>query len=287
MARLRWLLTRQEEPKQQEIERGATEVEAAYLQFVRDFWMESGYSADTVNGWIPTSYSLTRVGTTSAGTLWRASDCWLDVDQESVWAPSCYILDGADGAEVVVTKSKDGGEVRVVEQWEDAVAAHPEAFAEDTDATILKHLNGELVKPVEKSEYRVIKSDETQRYTLGVAYPADQVDSHGDFTTPEELEATAWNFMGDVIAKGLEGAGTDHVDGTDGAGRIVESYIYRGPDWVDAESGKTIAKSGDWMLGAIWNEAEWESIVKGERTGWSIQGIASVDDDITSPAEAH
>jgi hypothetical protein len=278
MGKLNWLLSKQQPTK---IARGATEVEAAYLAFVRAFWADQGYySAEVIAEWIPTGYSLTRIGDTSAGALWRVTDGYYDYDECSQWAPSCFILDGADGAEVVVTKSKDGNEVRVVDEWESVVAANPEAFAEDTEATILKHLNGELEQSTVEKQVRIVRSDEAQRYTLGVAYPADELDSHGDFSTPDDLEVAAWNYM--VKSRN---AGLDHADGTDGEGVIVESYIYRGPDWIDGTSGKTIAKSGDWMLGAVWPEDAWASIVKGERTGWSIQGLAAIDDDVATPSE--
>ena len=55
--------------------------------------------------------------------------------------------------------------------------------------------------------------------------------------------------------------GTDHADGTTGAGRVVESYIYRGPDWF---IGDAAIKSGDWLLGTVWDETTWAKIKKGE-----------------------
>jgi hypothetical protein len=113
--------------------------------------------------------------------------------------------------------------------------------------------------------YAVVKADTAQRYTLGIAYPADDVDAHGDFTTADELEKAAWDFMARPLA------GTDHADGTDEAGRVVESYIYRGPEWAVEE--QTI-DNGDWMLGVVWSEETWSRITAGELTGFSIQGFA-------------
>jgi len=120
----------------------------------------------------------------------------------------------------------------------------------------------------------VVRPEEEKRYTLGVAYPVDELDSHGDFTDASELEEAAWRFMRDVIAKGHPGAGTDHAEGTEGAAQVVESYVYRGPDWLD-EEGNLIAKAGDWLVGAVWSEEAWQRVRRGELTGWSIQGLAS------------
>lgn len=150
---------------------------------------------------------------------------------------------------------------------------------EEARAAILDYLEraDEQAKPV----YKVAKAEAAQRYTLGVAYPANEVDSHGDWTDEVELERTAWEFMqsGNAV---LKGAGTDHADGTDLAGTPVESYIWRGPDWQD-EDGSVIAKSGDWMLGVVWNEDAWGRIEKDELTGYSIQGLAFVDESAETP----
>lgn len=117
--------------------------------------------------------------------------------------------------------------------------------------------------------YRVVKSEETPeaRYTLGIAYPADRLDVHGEYTTADELEKAAWRFA----KAGLRAPGIQHKNGTDGAGRVVESYIYRGPDW---QMGDEVVKSGDWLIGVLWEPSTWDSIKKGALTGFSIQGYA-------------
>lgn len=114
--------------------------------------------------------------------------------------------------------------------------------------------------------------DEPQRYVLGVAYQAGRdprikkgADGARDFFTPEELELAAWYF-----AKSEQEVGIQHIDGTVGAATIVESYIWRGPDWVQADG--TIVKAGDWLLGAVLDPWSWEMVQKGQLTGWSPQG---------------
>ncbi|QGJ93454.1 capsid maturation protease [Arthrobacter phage Mufasa8] len=107
-----------------------------------------------------------------------------------------------------------------------------------------------------------------ERYVLGVAYPANRPDGHGDYMVPETVEKAAWGYYqtGDV--------GLQHRDGTIGHATVVESYIYRGPDWKQrgADGSEQIIKSGDWLLGAILDEPTWEAVKKGDFTGWSIQG---------------
>lgn len=113
-----------------------------------------------------------------------------------------------------------------------------------------------------------------QRYVLGIAYQAGPdtrimrgADGGRDYFTAAELEKAAWLF-----AKGAREVGTDHADGTTGAAEVVESYIYRGPDW-QVEPG-VIVKSGDWLMGSILDEPSWAAYKSGKFTGYSPQGSA-------------
>jgi hypothetical protein len=123
----------------------------------------------------------------------------------------------------------------------------------------------------------VIKAADERRYTLGLAYPAMVVDKavaqdgHRDFVSAEALEKTAWEF--------LKGGGVNmfHKQGTDGHADVVESYIYRGPDWkftspVDGNS--YVVKAGDWMLGTVWDDHGWQMVKAGLVNGWSPEGGA-------------
>ncbi|MFJ9771226.1 XkdF-like putative serine protease domain-containing protein [Kitasatospora sp. NPDC101157] len=114
-----------------------------------------------------------------------------------------------------------------------------------------------------------------QRYVLGIAYQAGPdpriqrgADGGRDFFTPAELEKAAWSFLQDGGAQ----VGIGHVDGTTGAATVVESYIWRGPDW-DLGDG-TVVKAGDWLVGAILDEPAWQLYKSGRITGFSPQGMA-------------
>ena len=126
---------------------------------------------------------------------------------------------------------------------------------------------------------RVIKAAEERRYTLGVAYPAlkpdvgKAADGYRDFVSAEVLEQTAWNWM-----RKHRDIGLFHRDGTDGHATVVESYIWRGPDWTQLSpvDGKPyVVKSGDWMLGTIWDDYGWQLVKSGLVQGWSPEGGAA------------
>lgn len=139
------------------------------------------------------------------------------------------------------------------------------------DGKTSKTWDGETVKGV------VVKSDDERRYTLTVAYPADSPDvgrardGFQDFASKEAVENAAWSYM-----RNGGGVGGFHLDGTEGFGERVESYIYRGPDWhiAAADGSDQVVKEGDWLLGIIWTPDAWNLIKSGEATGVSMQGGA-------------
>lgn len=111
------------------------------------------------------------------------------------------------------------------------------------------------------------------QYILGLAYQAGQdpqiargADGRRDFFTPDELEKAAFSFL-----KSSPTIGLFHEDGTEGAAQVVESYIYRGPDWQVADQ---VIKAGDWLIGVICDDAAWSLVTSGRVTGFSPQGAA-------------
>lgn len=112
-----------------------------------------------------------------------------------------------------------------------------------------------------------------QRYVLGLAYQSGRdpliargLDGARDYFTAEELEKAAWSFLASPPESGVF-----HVGGTEGASTVVESYIYRGPDW---DMGGVVVKAGDWLVGVICDEPTWELVKSGRVTGFSMQGTA-------------
>jgi hypothetical protein len=115
----------------------------------------------------------------------------------------------------------------------------------------------------EKSVW-IAKSDEERRYTLGVVYPHSEYDSYGHWTDQSEIEKMAWLYMQESPMIGLM-----HEDGTEYSGQVVESYLYRGPDWhVNGQ----VVREGDWLIGVIWSPEAWELVKLGIIRGYSLQG---------------
>ena len=119
----------------------------------------------------------------------------------------------------------------------------------------------------------VVKA-EKQRYTLGAVYAPGETDFHGDTMTEVELEKAAWAF---AQKDGLTGrVGLMHQSGTEKAGKVVESYVYRGPVWKfkDTSGVTQTITPGTWMLGVVWEPEGWNQIERGSVRGYSLQGVA-------------
>ena len=128
-----------------------------------------------------------------------------------------------------------------------------------------------------RGEYAAVKmlgSEPERRFTLGLAYPANRpdvgkaADGFRDFVSLEALEEAAWSFM----RKG-GGIGIQHMDGTEGHGTVVESYLWPSDEPWQSPTGQVVRK-GDWVLGVIWDEPTWAAIKAGELNGFSPQGAA-------------
>jgi hypothetical protein len=124
---------------------------------------------------------------------------------------------------------------------------------------------------------RVLKSEAERRFTLLCAYPADRADraiaadNHRDFASKDSVELAAWDYMRKHRKIGL-----GHQDHTEGSGDLVESGIYRGPDWrfAAADGSEQLIKAGDWLIGVIWAPEVWKGFRSGDLNGGSMQGGA-------------
>jgi putative serine protease XkdF len=147
---------------------------------------------------------------------------------------------------------------------------------------ILATLQGQLPEGDEVAKgsawTELLKAQKEHRYTLMTAWPADKpdvmkaADGHRDFARAEVIEQTAWSWMAKSRRVGLV-----HREGTEGHGTVVESYIYRGPDWsITAVDGSDqLIKAGDWLVGTIWDQLAWDLVLKGLINGMSPQGRAT------------
>lgn len=156
------------------------------------------------------------------------------------------------------------------------------------------------------NEMRVLQKQAERRYTLGIVYEPNTVDSQGDYAEPEEIEKACWDYMkrlqgSDNLAKSsvsmlhqiiktLHEEGDVRLDLTDvwetfvkGDGmlndmhmsafegeqpHIVECYIAP----VDFALENETIKKGTWLMGIVWPESYFDKIKAGERTGLSMEG---------------
>lgn len=123
--------------------------------------------------------------------------------------------------------------------------------------------------PIFEKQVRLLtKNEDEQRLVYGVVYEPDIVDAHGDFMTAEEIEKAAHEFM-----KEYRNIDTQH-NFESGAGEVVESYVAL----ADMNIGEEVIKKGSWVLVTRATEEVWESIKKGEITGYSMAGTAEVEE---------
>ncbi|MDT3494904.1 XkdF-like putative serine protease domain-containing protein [Bacillus toyonensis] len=140
-------------------------------------------------------------------------------------------------------------------------------------------------EPTFEKEVKIIKGeDEDQKLVYGIVYSPGSAedtsthDAHGDFMTAEDIEKSAHNF----IAK-YRNIDAQH-DFNAGAGEVVESYI--APTDMEV-NGETIIK-GSWVLVTKATEEIWESIQKGNYTGYSLAGVAEtevIEEEVTKTEE--
>ncbi|WP_277812632.1 XkdF-like putative serine protease domain-containing protein [Lactococcus lactis] len=112
------------------------------------------------------------------------------------------------------------------------------------------------------------KSDDPQKLVYGVVYEPDVEDAHGDFMDAETIEKAAHGFMEEY-----QNIDKQH-DFKTSAGKVVESYV--APS--DMTVGDTTIAKGTWVLVTKATDELWESIQKGEFTGYSLAGTAEVEE---------
>lgn len=115
---------------------------------------------------------------------------------------------------------------------------------------------------------RLTKADSTEeeRFVLGVVLEPEVEDTQKDIYSAEEIRKSAHNYMLKHQHIGLQ-----HNGVIDDRIKILESYL--APcDFMLEEQKIT---KGTWLLGArVLDDQLWESVKKGELTGWSIGGDA-------------
>lgn len=132
----------------------------------------------------------------------------------------------------------------------------------------------------------VLKANADQQYLLCVAWEpgkhdhiAKGVDGGRDFMTEADVEQAAWGLVAKHAggASGLGHASFFDPTRTESHAKVVESYVYRGPDWpMKNTAGRDVViKSGTWLVGLQCDDVAWELYKTGRVTGVSPQGFAT------------
>lgn len=151
---------------------------------------------------------------------------------------------------------------------------------------------------------RFLTKNTPDRYTLGIVYAPDTLDTEDEFAPPAVIEKACWGFMQklqgqsvsvkqavavvealykamdsvddlrvdvtdlmDVVQKGR--LGDQHTSWDDEESHIVECYIAP----ADMQLGEERITKGTWLLGVVWSEDAFAKIASGERTGYSMGGF--------------
>ena len=118
---------------------------------------------------------------------------------------------------------------------------------------------------------RIVKADSESHFVTGIVYEPMAEDTDGEYMTAEEIEKAAHWYMkntGDVDIQHCF-VKADDID-------VVESYVAKSDMDIDG----TPIKKGTWLMTVeVCNSAVWESIQKGEITGFSMGGVATRSDE--------
>lgn len=125
-----------------------------------------------------------------------------------------------------------------------------------------------LVEKVEKAWFREVpfaKIDPEQRVVYGEVYVPDERDAHGQWMSAPEIRKMAYRFMEKMRLYNVD---RQH-DGWPDEGVVVESFI--------ARDGDPEFKPGAWVVAVkVLKDDTWEAIERGEITGFSIAGVATL-----------
>lgn len=151
-------------------------------------------------------------------------------------------------------------------ELKDVVATHVsivKTAANGTKFLLTKSAEGKTGFEMNVSKFLVNKNN-PEKIVYGIVYEPDTVDLQGDFMSAETIEKMAHDFM-----ENYQNIDKNH-DYVSQVGKVLESSIYP----ADIEIEGTVVKKGTWVLATRVNDDVWESVQKGDFTGFSIGGYA-------------
>jgi hypothetical protein len=118
---------------------------------------------------------------------------------------------------------------------------------------------------------RVQKVEDEKRLATGVVAEPLELDAHGDFQREETIERAAHRFMA-RLNRGT-GLGLQHSIFGEVGVELVESWIAREDCTINGQA----VKKGSWIMTVhVLSEKLWQRIKRGEITGFSFGGMATV-----------
>lgn len=125
---------------------------------------------------------------------------------------------------------------------------------------------------------RILKADASSHFVTGIVYEPMVEDTQGNYMTEEEITKAAYWF-----AKNGNQIDLQHCfQKCDGAA-VVESYVAKCDMEIEGES----IKKGTWLMTMEISDSDvWDSIQKGDITGFSMGGIGVYsEEDVELPVE--
>lgn len=120
-------------------------------------------------------------------------------------------------------------------------------------------------------EVAIKKFDFDQGLVYGIVYAPNDVDTHGDFTSPEEIERAAHEFLPRAQLDKNHAEDVSDVE-------VVESYIAP----VDFTLGAHNVKKGSWLIVSRVNNTDLKKeILEDKITGYSLEGTAVKVEQLT------
>lgn len=150
-----------------------------------------------------------------------------------------------------------------------------EVLADRISSESSKFIPHAFASPMKKDDKKDIKSvflakDEEKRIVKGVVAEPYVPDAVGEWATPEDIEATAHDYM--INYQNTKLSHRIGLKKEDAA--VVESTI------VDADfftEGGELVRKGSWIMAhKIFNEELWKGVVSGEIAGYSMGGTKEV-----------
>lgn len=120
-------------------------------------------------------------------------------------------------------------------------------------------------------KFDIVKADKAQQIVGGIVYEPDAVDTHGDYTTGEEIQKAMYLFM-EKYSKGGGELKVQHK-GKDYGFPILEVFQ---PEADTNKGGQTVKKGAWWMMVKVTDATIWKAIEAGKLTGFSMGGTARV-----------